>query len=149
MGGITRFLMLALVIGAILSVGCTAHKERSITDDRFAYDLTVENGSVYIVFTKMPDFGVALDSADVEKVTDKEAYETENCCSCSPKTYVKEGKPLKLSCFPKEPGLYLLRFKLSHTEPASYKPSKGETCLKYSDGHWQCEIRGSGEFEVK
>ncbi len=142
---VKKLLLLGLLV---LLFGCVGQGlEHSFSDKRFDANVDASNGKITITFTKAP-FGAYVSEISIEKeVGGDVGYQY--YMDCSDSFPVTVNKPVTLNCYPSEPGTYLLRFKISHSHGASYKPVKGEMCLKYSDGSWECESRAHIGFVVK
>ncbi len=131
----------------LLAAGCTSTPKSSFLDKRFHANAEWDGEHFVIYFDKMP-FDVAIDDVELEKVIDPEYGETEYITTCSVHKYVSKGEKITLDCKPPEKGLYYLDVRTSHTQGSSYKPSKGETCLKMGS-EWHCESGGYLVVEVK
>ncbi len=139
-----------LLLGILLFLfGCIGSSlEHSFSDKRFDATVEASNGKLTITFSKAP-FSAYVSDITIEKKVEDEDIGYQYYMDCSDSFPVTVNKPVTLNCYPSEPGTYLLRFKISHSHGASYKPVKGEMCLKYSDGSWECESRASLGFVVK
>ena len=142
--------VIALLVLASGCIGGSGSEFRcSVLDERFACEGGLTGDSIDILFTKKPegDYYVTnpeLENNDLGMGTAGKFRD----CKINGGSKPREGDSISFQCKPEDDGDYSLHFDLKHSEPASYRPSEGETCLKSQSG-WNCNTKGRLSFTIK
>ncbi len=139
-----------LVLVLIFALGCI-HQDYGVLDNRFMFRYKIYYGGEELIlnFTDVPFSDAYLSEVEAEHYNNEtEDIEFYNC-NVLGGTRIEKNREITIKCdIPKDfKGELEYRFKITHSKPLTYKPSEGETCLKYTQG-WNCETRGHVTVQI-
>lgn len=131
-----KVLILLAIFSILLLTACSQKEYCSVLDKRFSCEGSMDSSGSQITFTKVPFGKFTIGRLSLEKSSEDETQKTD--CSVKTGNIIEKGKSLPLDCKASESGRYIVHMKIYHSEPASYSPVSGETCLKKNQ-QWQCD----------
>lgn len=131
------FVFVVLALGCICMPGGGTC---SVLDKRFTCSGVVTDEGIKLTFSGAPDGKFIVGRTSLE-------MKGEGSVDCQFKdgNFPAKDSTITLTCIPKKQGDYTLNFDIKHSEPTSYIPHEGETCLK-STREWSCTTKGHYSF---